>query len=153
MLAWCCFNCHLWTLKWWIYWKEAKLDLNTWCPHSSADQAPMSFYLVRLISKTPCMVLRLGFPIGTPAHTRNKVSRVCRTTCISPLTAYCACVYFVANTFLTDCRWAAWRDPQTSLSSSCSEQRDNPEDQEKSCGSAVTVQMSIRPCCQISTVG
>lgn len=33
----------------------------------------MSFYLVRLISKTPCMVLRLGFPIGTPAHTRNKV--------------------------------------------------------------------------------
>lgn len=42
-------------------------------PHSPADQAPMSFYLVRLISKTPCMVLRLGFPIGTSAHTRNKV--------------------------------------------------------------------------------
>ncbi|CAG01160.1 unnamed protein product, partial [Tetraodon nigroviridis] len=40
---------------------------------SPADQAPMSFYLVRLISKTPCMVLRLGFPIGTPAHTRNKI--------------------------------------------------------------------------------
>uniref|UniRef100_A0A8D3B9F7 SZT2 subunit of KICSTOR complex n=1 Tax=Scophthalmus maximus TaxID=52904 RepID=A0A8D3B9F7_SCOMX len=34
---------------------------------------PTSFYLVRLISKTPCMVLRLGFPIGTPAHVRNKI--------------------------------------------------------------------------------
>lgn len=41
--------------------------------HSSSDQPPTSFYLVRLISKTPCMVLRLGFPIGTPAHIRNKV--------------------------------------------------------------------------------
>ncbi|XP_056893432.1 KICSTOR complex protein SZT2 isoform X1 [Takifugu flavidus] len=41
--------------------------------YSPADQAPMSFYLVRLISKTPCMVLRLGFPIGTSAHTRNKI--------------------------------------------------------------------------------
>ncbi|KAG7228912.1 hypothetical protein INR49_008690 [Caranx melampygus] len=36
--------------------------------YSSSDQPPTSFYLVRLISKTPCMVLRLGFPIGTPAH-------------------------------------------------------------------------------------
>ncbi|KAG7272533.1 hypothetical protein CRUP_006822 [Coryphaenoides rupestris] len=34
---------------------------------------PSSFYLVRLISKTPCMVLRLGFPIGTLAHIRNKI--------------------------------------------------------------------------------
>uniref|UniRef100_A0A7N8XHG3 SZT2 subunit of KICSTOR complex n=1 Tax=Mastacembelus armatus TaxID=205130 RepID=A0A7N8XHG3_9TELE len=41
--------------------------------YSSADQPPTSFYLVRLISKTPCMVLRLGFPIGTPAHIRNKI--------------------------------------------------------------------------------
>ncbi|XP_034562983.1 KICSTOR complex protein SZT2 [Notolabrus celidotus] len=40
---------------------------------SSSDQPPTSFYLVRLISKTPCMVLRLGFPIGTPAHIRNKI--------------------------------------------------------------------------------
>lgn len=40
---------------------------------SSSDQPPTSFYLVRVISKTPCMVLRLGFPIGTPAHIRNKV--------------------------------------------------------------------------------
>ncbi|XP_074524267.1 KICSTOR complex protein SZT2 isoform X2 [Halichoeres trimaculatus] len=40
---------------------------------SSSDQPPTSFYLVRLISKTPCMVLRLGFPIGTPAHVRNKI--------------------------------------------------------------------------------
>ncbi|CAN9500871.1 unnamed protein product [Ophioblennius macclurei] len=40
---------------------------------SSLDQPPSSFYLVRLISKTPCMVLRLGFPIGTPAHVRNKI--------------------------------------------------------------------------------
>ncbi|XP_075901818.1 KICSTOR complex protein SZT2 [Nelusetta ayraudi] len=41
--------------------------------YSSSDQPPASFYLVRLISKTPCMVLRLGFPIGTPAHVRNKI--------------------------------------------------------------------------------
>ncbi|CAB1324041.1 unnamed protein product [Coregonus sp. 'balchen'] len=34
---------------------------------------PNSFYLVRLISKVPCIVLRLGFPIGTLAHTRNKI--------------------------------------------------------------------------------
>ncbi|XP_067370627.1 KICSTOR complex protein SZT2 isoform X3 [Channa argus] len=41
--------------------------------YSSPDQPPISFYLVRLIFKTPCMVLRLGFPIGTPAHVRNKI--------------------------------------------------------------------------------
>ncbi|XP_061093379.1 KICSTOR complex protein SZT2 isoform X16 [Conger conger] len=40
---------------------------------SASDQPPSSFYLVRLISKAPCMVLRLGFPIGTPAQTRNKI--------------------------------------------------------------------------------
>ncbi|MEQ2231086.1 KICSTOR complex protein szt2, partial [Ilyodon furcidens] len=40
--------------------------------YSSLDQIPSSFYLVRLISKAPCMVLRLGFPIGTPANVRNK---------------------------------------------------------------------------------
>lgn len=40
---------------------------------SSSDQPPTSFYLVRLISKAPCMVLRLGFPIGTTAHIRNKI--------------------------------------------------------------------------------
>ncbi|XP_026201911.1 KICSTOR complex protein SZT2 isoform X2 [Anabas testudineus] len=41
--------------------------------YCSSDQPPTSFYLVRVISKTPCMVLRLGFPIGTPAHVRNKI--------------------------------------------------------------------------------
>ncbi|XP_029904813.1 KICSTOR complex protein SZT2 isoform X2 [Myripristis murdjan] len=41
--------------------------------YSSSDQPPSSFYLVRLISKAPCMVLRLGFPIGTLAHIRNKI--------------------------------------------------------------------------------
>ncbi|XP_078141687.1 SZT2 subunit of KICSTOR complex [Centroberyx gerrardi] len=41
--------------------------------YSSSDQPPTSFYLVRLISKAPCMVLRLGFPIGTLAHIRNKI--------------------------------------------------------------------------------
>ncbi|XP_029285400.1 KICSTOR complex protein SZT2 [Cottoperca gobio] len=41
--------------------------------YSSSEQPPTSFYLVRLISKTPCMVLRLGFPIGTPARVRNKI--------------------------------------------------------------------------------
>ncbi|KAL1022662.1 hypothetical protein UPYG_G00030640 [Umbra pygmaea] len=41
--------------------------------YNSPDQPPSSFYLVRLISKAPCMVLRLGFPIGTLAQTRNKI--------------------------------------------------------------------------------
>ncbi|KAG7326342.1 hypothetical protein KOW79_009743 [Hemibagrus wyckioides] len=41
--------------------------------YSTPAHLPISFYLVRLISKAPCMVLRLGFPIGTPAHTRNKI--------------------------------------------------------------------------------
>ncbi|XP_061593384.1 KICSTOR complex protein SZT2 isoform X2 [Cololabis saira] len=41
--------------------------------YSSPEQPPTSFYLVRVISKTPCMVLRLGFPIGTPAYVRNKI--------------------------------------------------------------------------------
>ncbi|XP_075997679.1 KICSTOR complex protein SZT2 isoform X4 [Genypterus blacodes] len=41
--------------------------------YSLSDQPPTSFYLVRLISKAPCMVLRLGFPIGTPSHIRNKI--------------------------------------------------------------------------------
>ncbi|XP_075935279.1 KICSTOR complex protein SZT2 isoform X5 [Anarhichas minor] len=50
-----------------------KLIYSDLCLHSSSDQPPTSFYLVRLISKTPCMVLRLGFPIGTPAHVRNKI--------------------------------------------------------------------------------
>lgn len=49
-------------------WKDVFMIL-----YSASDQPPTSFYLVRLISKTPCMVLRLGFPIGTPAHVRNKV--------------------------------------------------------------------------------
>nr|XP_023688560.1 KICSTOR complex protein SZT2 isoform X3 [Paramormyrops kingsleyae] len=42
--------------------------------YSGLDQPPTSFYLVRLISKAPCMVLRLGFPIGTLAHIRNKIA-------------------------------------------------------------------------------
>ena len=78
---------------------ETQLNLNACCPHSPADQAPMSFYLVRLIAKTPCMVLRLGFPIGTPAHTRNKVTRVGLMTRIGALAAYCAFIYSAANTF------------------------------------------------------
>ncbi|XP_039512385.1 KICSTOR complex protein SZT2 isoform X13 [Pimephales promelas] len=41
--------------------------------YSASELPPVSFYLVRLISKAPCMVLRLGFPIGTLAHTRNKI--------------------------------------------------------------------------------
>ncbi|XP_053101403.1 KICSTOR complex protein SZT2 isoform X3 [Hemicordylus capensis] len=40
---------------------------------SSEDQSPFSFYVVRIISKAPCMVLRLGFPIGTLAKTRNGI--------------------------------------------------------------------------------
>ncbi|XP_044530766.1 KICSTOR complex protein SZT2 [Gracilinanus agilis] len=41
--------------------------------HSAPDLPPSSFYMVRIISKAPCMVLRLGFPIGTPAQLRNKI--------------------------------------------------------------------------------
>ncbi|TRZ02061.1 hypothetical protein DNTS_016329 [Danionella cerebrum] len=41
--------------------------------YSASELPPVSFYLVRVISKAPCMVLRLGFPIGTLAHTRNKI--------------------------------------------------------------------------------
>ncbi|XP_051481757.1 KICSTOR complex protein SZT2 isoform X10 [Apus apus] len=41
--------------------------------HGSEDPTPSSFYVVRIISKAPCMVLRLGFPIGTPAQARNKI--------------------------------------------------------------------------------
>ncbi|KAM7161426.1 KICSTOR complex protein SZT2 isoform 2-T2 [Macrochelys suwanniensis] len=40
---------------------------------SSEDPVPSSFYVVRIISKAPCMVLRLGFPIGTPAQARNQI--------------------------------------------------------------------------------
>ncbi|XP_016075639.1 PREDICTED: protein SZT2 isoform X2 [Miniopterus natalensis] len=40
---------------------------------SAPDQPPSSFYMVRIISKAPCMVLRLGFPIGTPAQSRHKI--------------------------------------------------------------------------------
>ncbi|KAL8178838.1 UNVERIFIED_CONTAM: hypothetical protein K2H54_057144 [Gekko kuhli] len=40
---------------------------------SSEDLLPFSFYVVRIISKAPCMVLRLGFPIGTLAKIRNKI--------------------------------------------------------------------------------
>ncbi|XP_029474648.1 KICSTOR complex protein SZT2 isoform X2 [Rhinatrema bivittatum] len=41
--------------------------------HSSSDLTPSSFYVVRIISKAPCMVLRLGFPIRTPAQNRNQI--------------------------------------------------------------------------------
>ncbi|KAB0391156.1 hypothetical protein E2I00_016908, partial [Balaenoptera physalus] len=40
---------------------------------SAPDQPPSSFYMIRIISKAPCMVLRLGFPIGTPAQARHKI--------------------------------------------------------------------------------
>ncbi|XP_025788410.1 KICSTOR complex protein SZT2 [Puma concolor] len=40
---------------------------------SAPDQPPSSFYMVRIISKAPCMVLRLGFPIGTPAQARHEI--------------------------------------------------------------------------------
>ncbi|KAM5148148.1 LOW QUALITY PROTEIN: KICSTOR complex protein SZT2 [Mantella aurantiaca] len=40
---------------------------------SDAGQTPSSFCVVRIIWKAPCMVLRLGFPLGTPANFRNKM--------------------------------------------------------------------------------
>ncbi|CAH2310511.1 Hypothetical predicted protein [Pelobates cultripes] len=40
---------------------------------SDVNQPPSSFCVVRIIWKAPCMVLRLGFPLGTSAHSRNKI--------------------------------------------------------------------------------
>ncbi|KAG8431965.1 hypothetical protein GDO86_018743 [Hymenochirus boettgeri] len=40
---------------------------------SDLNQPPSSFCVVRIIWKAPCMVLRLGFPLGTPANSRNKM--------------------------------------------------------------------------------
>ncbi|XP_073499754.1 KICSTOR complex protein SZT2 isoform X2 [Phyllobates terribilis] len=40
---------------------------------SDAAQTPSSFCVVRIIWKAPCMVLRLGFPLGTPANCRIKI--------------------------------------------------------------------------------
>ncbi|KAM9324637.1 KICSTOR complex protein SZT2 [Gastrophryne carolinensis] len=40
---------------------------------SDASQTPSSFCVVRIIWKAPCMVLRMGFPLGTPANCRNKM--------------------------------------------------------------------------------
>ncbi|XP_066454017.1 KICSTOR complex protein SZT2 isoform X8 [Eleutherodactylus coqui] len=40
---------------------------------SDLSQPPSSFCVVRIIWKAPCMVLRLGFPLGTPANCRIKI--------------------------------------------------------------------------------
>ncbi|XP_077133619.1 KICSTOR complex protein SZT2 isoform X3 [Ranitomeya variabilis] len=40
---------------------------------SDVGQTPSSFCVVRIIWKAPCMVLRLGFPLGTPANCRIKI--------------------------------------------------------------------------------
>ncbi|XP_063795396.1 KICSTOR complex protein SZT2 isoform X3 [Pseudophryne corroboree] len=40
---------------------------------SDVSQTPASFCVVRIIWKAPCMVLRLGFPLGTPANCRNQI--------------------------------------------------------------------------------
>ncbi|XP_069837393.1 KICSTOR complex protein SZT2 isoform X6 [Dendropsophus ebraccatus] len=40
---------------------------------SDGNQTPSSFCVVRIIWKAPCMVLRLGFPLGTPANCRIKI--------------------------------------------------------------------------------
>lgn len=60
----------------------------------------------------------------------------------------------ICNTFFStsDCWRAAWTDPQTSLPSPCSEQRNHPQSQEESCGSSISIQISIHPCYQVSTV-
>lgn len=64
--------------------KNLKTDFICLC--SVSEQIPTSFYLVRFISKTPCIILRLGFPIGTPANVRNKVlneKQILRTVLVS----------------------------------------------------------------------
>ncbi|XP_044157579.1 KICSTOR complex protein SZT2 isoform X2 [Bufo gargarizans] len=40
---------------------------------SDLTQTPSTFCVVRIIWKAPCMVLRLGFPLGTPANCRIKI--------------------------------------------------------------------------------
>ncbi|KAM3915556.1 KICSTOR complex protein SZT2 isoform 2-T2 [Leptodactylus fuscus] len=40
---------------------------------SDPSQTPSSFCVVRIIWKAPCMVLRLGFPLGTSANCRIKI--------------------------------------------------------------------------------
>ncbi|XP_075176564.1 KICSTOR complex protein SZT2 isoform X2 [Anomaloglossus baeobatrachus] len=40
---------------------------------SDVSQTPSSFCVVRIIWKAPCMVLRLGFPLGTSANCRIKI--------------------------------------------------------------------------------
>ncbi|XP_013407252.1 KICSTOR complex protein SZT2 isoform X2 [Lingula anatina] len=37
------------------------------------DKPPSSFYVIRVTSKPPCMVLRVAFPTGTPGHKRNEI--------------------------------------------------------------------------------
>ncbi|XP_071800440.1 KICSTOR complex protein SZT2-like isoform X4 [Asterias amurensis] len=38
-----------------------------------ANSPPTSFYLIRILSKAPCVVIRLAFLGGTPGHERNKI--------------------------------------------------------------------------------
>ncbi|XP_077980912.1 KICSTOR complex protein SZT2-like isoform X2 [Glandiceps talaboti] len=40
---------------------------------SDKDGPPTSFYILRVTSKPPCMVLRLAFLGGTPGHERNEI--------------------------------------------------------------------------------
>ncbi|XP_064625448.1 KICSTOR complex protein SZT2-like [Lineus longissimus] len=41
--------------------------------YDDADKPPTSFFLVRVTSKPPCMVLRLAFLGGTPGYERNQI--------------------------------------------------------------------------------
>lgn len=44
------------------------------CIFSDPEKPPISFFVLRLSLKPPCMVLRLAFLAGTPGHLRRQVS-------------------------------------------------------------------------------
>ena len=44
-----------------------------YCSDPEKDKIPSSFFLIRVSSTPPCMVLRFAFMVGTPGYVRNKV--------------------------------------------------------------------------------
>ena len=58
------------------YSKFAMLEVNYWTIYyreSKTDDPPSSFLLIRVPSKTPCLVLHLAFLGGTPGYQRHEV--------------------------------------------------------------------------------
>ncbi|XP_032809002.2 KICSTOR complex protein SZT2 isoform X1 [Petromyzon marinus] len=49
------------------------VEANSYVKLVDLPNGSVTFYLVRISAKAPCVVLRLAFPLETPASTRNKV--------------------------------------------------------------------------------